>query len=155
MKRLWTTLTAATLLGACYTWPRLGPAHLPDTEYYTDLGPDAIDVSAYPPEQRRAYAVFERVCSRCHTLARAVNSPTRSRTYWRFHLARMSAHSRMHHQGPLPKEELKAVLDFLEHDAQVRKVQNRERFLEQDEELKRRFEPILERQLKELSRRDD
>jgi len=141
---------AAAALGACYTWPHLRTPGLPDTQYYADLGPDSIDVSSYPPEQRANYEVFARACSPCHTLARAVNSPTQSRLYWKFHLARMSLHSRLEHEGPLPKAEVDAVLDFLDYDAQVRKVRDRERFLQQEDELKRRFEPILQRQLKEL-----
>ena len=143
-------LLAAAALAGCYTWPHLRQSGLPDTEYYTDLGPSEIDVSAYPPRYREDYKTFQRVCSQCHTLARAVNSPTRSRAYWRFHLARMSAHSRMRHQGPLDEEDLHAVLDFLEYDAKVRKTTPE--FRRQDEELKRRFDPILERQLEILYR---
>lgn len=140
----------AACAGGCYTWPHLYTAGLPLTEYYTDLGPDSIDVASYPEPQQRNYERFRAVCAECHTLARAVNCPTQSRTYWRFHLARMSAHSRMRHAGPLSKEDREAVLDFLEYDGRVRKVEQRERFLEQDEQLKKRFEPILQKQLYEL-----
>lgn len=120
------------------------PASLPDTLYYADLGPDEIDVAAYPLEQRRAYALFREACAGCHTLARAVNSPVESRLYWRFHLDRMNLHSRFRHRKTLTADEKKSLLDFLEYDARVRKVQDKQRFDEQTEELRRRFEPILE-----------
>ena len=73
-----------------------------------------------------------------------MNSPVESRLYWRFHLDRMSLHQRFRHQAPLSAADKKALLDFLEYDAQVRKVQDKKRFAEQTEELKRRFEPILQ-----------
>ena len=120
------------------------PERLPQTLYYADLGPDAIDVSAYPIQQRYNYGIFQRQCSRCHTLARAVNSPVQSRAYWSFHLVRMSVHSRIKHAGPIPAGEMKAVLDFLEHDARVRKVEDKNRFEELTRTLKRRFDPVLE-----------
>jgi hypothetical protein len=126
------------------------PDKLPDTLYYADLGPDTIDVSSYTAQQQYNYGVFRQECARCHTLARAVNSPTESRLYWRFHLSRMSLHSRFNHMGRIPPAEMKALLDFLEYDAQIRKVQDRKRFDEQTEELKRRFEPILERVISQM-----
>ncbi|MFI5360920.1 MAG: hypothetical protein ACHQ49_03025 [Elusimicrobiota bacterium] len=127
------------------------PEKLPDTLYYADLGPDAIDVAGYPAQQRFNYALFERECSRCHTLARAVNSPVESRLYWRFHLARMSLHSRYRRLGPIKAADSRALLDFLEYDAQVRKVRDKKAFDAQTEELKRRFEPILKKILEQMS----
>ncbi len=128
------------------------PEKLPDTLYYADLGPDTIDVADYPAQQKYNYGLFEAECSRCHTLARAINSPVESRLYWDFHLVRMSLHSRFRHRGPISGAEKKAILDFLEYDAQVRKVQNRRRFEEQTEEMKRRFEPILKKLIDQMRR---
>ncbi len=39
-----------------------------------DDGPDKIDVSRYPPEQQARYPVFRQKCSKCHPVARPVNS---------------------------------------------------------------------------------
>jgi hypothetical protein len=39
-----------------------------------DKGTDKIDVSGYPKEQQEAYAVYAQKCSRCHPLARSINS---------------------------------------------------------------------------------
>ena len=126
------------------------PERLPDTLYYADLGPDEIDVADYPAQQKYDYAFFRLECSRCHTLARAINSPAQSRLYWRFHLARMSLHSRFRHQGPISAAGTKSILDFLEYDDQVRKVRDKRNFDERTEELKRRFQPILKKILEQM-----
>ncbi|MDX6767969.1 MAG: hypothetical protein SF051_00440 [Elusimicrobiota bacterium] len=150
MRRLAFVVAVAAFAGGCFTWPDVSVRGLPQTEYYTDLGPESIDVSAYPESIRAHYPAFVRACGECHTLARSVNTPPQSRTYWRFHLARMSLHSRMRHAGPLSKEDREAVLDFLEYDDRVRKTEKREEFRRLDEELKRKFDPILEKQLLKL-----
>lgn len=140
---------AAAFLTSCYSWQRLGdnPA---DTPYYSDLGPAWIDVSRYPPEQQRNYKTFVAVCGRCHTLARAVNSPTESRLYWRFHLARMNLHSRLTENAPLSRQDVADILDFLDYDSRVRKIQDRKHFEALTENLKKRFDPILRKQLRRL-----
>ena len=115
------------------------------TLYYSDLGPDTIDVADYPTQQQYNYALFSRQCARCHTLARAINSPVQSRAYWRFHLARMSLHSRVNREGSIPPEKLGFILDFLEYDSNIRKVQHKKEFEELTQELKRRFDPTLKK----------
>lgn len=131
--------------------PALPPLEeLPQTLYYADLGPDTIDVSNYPAQQQYNYRYFRLQCARCHTLARAVNSPAQSRAYWHFHLIRMSLHSRLQREGPIPRDQVKALLDFLEYDARVRKIEDRRRFEARTEELKSRFEPTLRRLLEHM-----
>jgi len=39
-----------------------------------DEGPDRIDVSDYPADQRERYEIFAIKCSKCHTLARPINA---------------------------------------------------------------------------------
>ena len=39
-----------------------------------DKGPDKIDVSGYPPEVQKAYKLFTTKCSKCHTIARPINT---------------------------------------------------------------------------------
>jgi len=39
-----------------------------------DEGPDRIDVSDYPADQREHYEVFAIKCSKCHSLARPINA---------------------------------------------------------------------------------
>jgi hypothetical protein len=128
------------------------PERIPQTLYYTDLGPDSIDVSDYPAQQKYNYEIFQRQCGRCHTLARAVSSPIQSRAYWHFHMIRMSLHSRFNREGKIPPAEMKAMLDFLDYDTRVRKVQDKKRFDDRTEELKRRFEPTLKRLLEHMQK---
>ena len=42
--------------------------------YPNDMGPDSIDVSSYPPEHKKTYAMFKFKCAACHTIARPINS---------------------------------------------------------------------------------
>jgi hypothetical protein len=158
MKNLWRAALAGALLGtgACtlFPWsvraPKADESEPPSSEriYFTDLGPDSIDVSSYPEAQRANYESFARTCARCHTLARAVNAPAESRLQWRFHLARMSLHSRLRHEGRIPKEQYQAALDFLDYDGRTRR--STKVFATRTEELRRRFEPVMERYLQEL-----
>jgi hypothetical protein len=39
-----------------------------------DEGPDRVDVSDYPADQRDRYEVFAIKCSKCHSLARPINA---------------------------------------------------------------------------------
>jgi len=57
--------------------------------YDADLGRAWIDVSAYSPEQQGAYALFAQKCSKCHTLARPINSSLTGDD-WLAYVARMS-----------------------------------------------------------------
>jgi hypothetical protein len=40
----------------------------------SDEGPDRIDVSDYPADQRERYEIFAVKCSKCHSLARPINA---------------------------------------------------------------------------------
>lgn len=128
------------------------PEELPATLYYEDLGLDTIDVSDYPAQQKFNYRFFRLQCSRCHTLARAINSPMQSRAYWHYHIIRMSLRSRLKNESPIPSDQVKAILDFIEYDARVRKADDRKRFEAATEDLKRRFDPTLSRMLEHLQK---
>jgi hypothetical protein len=123
---------------------------IPLSLYYMDLGPAEIDVSRYPTQQKRNYAVFKMQCGRCHTLARAVNSPVKRRAYWAFHVARMNHHARRDPGGQISRDDVQAILDFLAFDAQVRKIDDAESFERQTAELQRRFDPVLEELIRRL-----
>lgn len=118
--------------------------------YWADLGPETVDVSSYPPELRRDYETYAAVCSRCHTLARSINAPTASRGYWQMYMLGMRMISAADKDAPISQEQQKAILDFLEYDAQKRKVERSAEFRAQTDELKRRFEPLLRRRMKRL-----
>ena len=114
-----------------------------DTLYYSDLGPDTIDVSAYPTQQKVNYETFHRVCSQCHTLARAINAPVVSGAFWRFYMMSMRARARTARRVELTPEQYEEILDFLTYDAQDRKVGRANQFDALTEELKKRFEALL------------
>jgi hypothetical protein len=131
--------------------PQAPPERRAAALFYSDLGADTVDVSAYPPEIKRDYEIYTKVCSSCHTLARSINSPYVGRAWWEFYLAsmRMRAHF---HGRPLSNEDLGSVLDFLEHDANKRKAGRAAEFEEIKAELKRRFETVLDERMEQLQK---
>ncbi|MBI3565521.1 MAG: hypothetical protein HY079_10030 [Elusimicrobia bacterium] len=122
-----------------------------DALYYSDMGPDTVDVSAYPTQIQRDYQTFARTCARCHTLARAINAPLVGRGWWEFYILGMRMRSRRTGQ-PLGKDETTQILDFLEHDAKVRKVDRARDFDALTEELKSRFDASVSRRMKALQK---
>ena len=61
------------------------PAAAPDAR---DVGPDTIDVSPFPPEVREVYPLFQVKCSKCHSLARPINSSI-SGDEWKAYIKKM------------------------------------------------------------------
>lgn len=117
--------------------------------YDSDLGPDSIDVSAYPMQQRYNYRVYASACSRCHGLARSVNSPLVGRTWWEFYVTSMRARGSLSGR-PISAEERKAVLDFLEYDGRERK--RSKEFEKTRAELKRRYDALMDERMERLQR---
>lgn len=118
--------------------------------YYSDLGPEEVDVSGYPAQRRHEYAVFAEVCSRCHTLARAINWPTANRRFWELYMLSMRARVRVKGQAPVDKRSARAIVDFLEYDARVRKVERRAEFEARTAILKARFDELVARRMSRL-----
>ena len=81
----------------------------------TDLGPASIDVSGYPPEFQSLYPLFARKCSKCHTLARPINS-SKLGDEWLAYVSRMS---RKPGSGISPRD-AERVFEFLAYDSQAR-----------------------------------
>ena len=42
--------------------------------FEADKGPDKIDVKKYPKEMQSNYKIFYKRCSKCHTIARPINT---------------------------------------------------------------------------------
>lgn len=120
--------------------------------FYSDLGPDEIDVSAYPSEQRRNYAVYARACSRCHGLARSINAPFVARGWWEFYMTGMRMRGSVSGR-PFSREEIKSVLDFLDYDARVRKVEHAADFEKSTQELKRRFNAYVDQRMSDMQKK--
>lgn len=105
--------------------------------YYMDLGPGTVDVSGYPERARAGYDVFVSVCGQCHNTARSLHGPEVTRAEWEQHVRRM--HDKTLVYGwwtDFAKDEARKILDFLEHDSKVRKLDDPAGFAARTAELK-------------------
>ena len=99
-----------------------------------DKGPDKIDVSAYPAEQQGAYKVFSTKCSKCHTIARPINTMMK-RDEWERYVKRM-----MHKPNSgISDKQGKQIFEFLVFDQTERKDKNPKNFFRalSDEEIEK------------------
>ena len=83
--------------------------------YPADKGQNYVDVSGYPPKILEYYQLFENKCSRCHTLARPINSAF-SAEEWKKYVQHMM---KKPGSGLTPKT-AGQITEFLIYDAQVR-----------------------------------
>ena len=84
-----------------------------------DKGPDKIDVSAYPAPMQAAYKLFSIKCSKCHTIARPINTMMK-RDEWERYVKRM-----MHKPNSgINDNQGKQIFAFLVHDQTERKDKN-------------------------------
>jgi cytochrome c5 len=99
-----------------------------------DKGPDKIDVGAYPAAQQAAYKVFTSKCSKCHTIARPINTMM-TRDEWERYVKRM-----MHKPNSgISDAQGKEIFDFLVFDQAQRKDKNPKAFFPalSDEEIEK------------------
>ena len=99
-----------------------------------DKGPNKIDVSAYPAPQQAAYKVFSTKCSKCHTIARPMNTMMK-RDEWERYVKRM-----MHKPNSgISDSQGKDIFDFLIFDQAERKDKNPTAFFPalSDEEIEK------------------
>ena len=97
-----------------------------------DKGPDKIDIGAYPAPQQAAYKVFTTKCSKCHTIARPMNTMMK-RDEWERYVKRM-----MHKPNSgISDAQGKMIFDFLVYDQTERKDKNPKAFFPalSDEEI--------------------
>jgi hypothetical protein len=81
-----------------------------------DKGPDKIDVSGYPAPTQAAYKVFSGKCSKCHTIARPINTMMK-RDEWERYVKRM-----MHKPNSgISDNQGKEIFEFLIYDQTNRK----------------------------------
>jgi len=82
-----------------------------------DKGPATIDVSKYPAEMRASYKLFVTRCSKCHTVARAINSEFVLAEEWERYVKRM-----MRKPGSgISAKDGKEIYEFLAFDSKIRK----------------------------------
>ncbi len=86
-----------------------------------DLGPDSIDVSAYPPALQKKYA-FLKQCGQCHSMARPINSQIWQDDAWKRYVKRM-----MSKPGCEIKNG-KDIYEFLRDDSKIRKAGKKKEF---------------------------
>jgi hypothetical protein len=91
--RWWRLLAAALALAGCAT------------------AGDGLDVATLPPDVRPDYAVFARRCSKCHSLARPLNSGITEDAQWVDYVDRMR---RQPGSGISPAD-VPPILRFLHH----------------------------------------
>ena len=99
-----------------------------------DKGPDKIDVGAYPAPQQAAYKVFSTKCSKCHTIARPINTMMK-RDEWERYVKRM-----MHKPNSgISDAQGKQIFEFLVFDETERKDKNPKAFFPflSDEEIEK------------------
>ena len=105
--------------------------------YYMDLGPATVDVSGYPARAQAGYEAFVNVCAQCHTTARALHGPETARAEWERRLHRMHEKTLVYGWWTeFEKSDARKIMDFLEHDAKVRKLGDPAGFAARTAELK-------------------
>ena len=114
-KIVWMTVLGVILLvGIGMIYALRAPRAVPKT-YPADKGPNFIDVTTYPPKMQEAYELFTRKCSRCHTVARPINS-TFTAEKWREYVYKMM---RKPGSGLTPKT-TEEIIQFLIYDSEHR-----------------------------------
>ena len=112
---VWITVLAIILLvGIGMIYALRAPRAVPKT-YPADKGPNFIDVTSYPTKMQEAYKLFTNKCSRCHTVARPINSVFAPEE-WRKYVYKMM---RKPGSGLTPKT-AEEIIRFLIYDAQHR-----------------------------------
>lgn len=103
-----------------------------DPKYATmDKGPASIDVAKYPAELQANYKVFTAKCTKCHTLARPINTSFVLPAEWERYIKRM-----MRKPGSgISSADGKKIFEFLKYDSQTRKKDLYEKKLKEQAEL--------------------
>jgi hypothetical protein len=92
-----------------------------------DKGPAKVDVAKYPKEIQADYKVFLTKCSKCHTVARAINCEFALDDEWERYVKRM-----MNKSGTfISAAEGKQIFDFVTYDSKTRKKDLYERKLKE------------------------
>ena len=109
---VWVTVLGVILLVGIGMIYALRAPRATSKTYPADQGPNFIDVTNYPPKMQEAYELFTRKCSRCHTVARPINS-TLPPSAWREYVYKMM---RKPGSGLTPKT-AEEIIQFLIYDA--------------------------------------
>jgi len=127
------TLSLLAMLGLAGACGLMQAQNTSGVDLPQDKGPDKIDVAAYPPEMQKSYKVFAAKCSKCHTIARPINT-LMTRAEWERYVKRM-----MHKPNSgISDKNGKEIFDFIVYDETERKDKNPKAFFKAltDEEIK-------------------
>lgn len=107
------------VLAAVMVWPAAAAQERPLDPIVVswDKGADKIDVSKYPADMKKRYKTFEELCSKCHTLARAVNCDFVLDDEWERYIKRMMRRGR----GVITPEQGLEIFEFAVYDSKFRK----------------------------------
>lgn len=86
-----------------------------------DKGPEKIDVSKYPPEMKQKYRIFERTCSKCHTLARPINAEFVLEDEWERYIKMMMRRAGREGNVAITPADAMQIWEFLVFDSKTRK----------------------------------
>lgn len=114
--RTWTSVATGFLLVAVAAAYAQAPSSEEELSTF-DEGPQTIDISEYPEEMQKKYEIFAARCSKCHTLARPINSDYALEDEWSRYVKRMM---RKPGSGISPKDG-KQIFEFLTYDSSIRK----------------------------------
>ena len=123
-----------TLMIAGLSMPLFAAAQSGNVTLPQDKGPDKVNVSSYPVEQQKGYKVFTDKCSKCHTIARPINT-SMSAPEWSRYVKRM-----MHKPNSgISDAQGKTIYEFLAYDQETRKDKNPSAFSKalSDEEIEK------------------
>jgi mono/diheme cytochrome c family protein len=123
-----------TITLVCLSAPLFLAAQSSNVTLPQDKGPDKINVSAYPPDQQKGYKVFLDKCSKCHTIARPINT-IMTLPEWSRYVKRM-----MHKPNSgISDSQGKTIYEFLAYDEENRKDKNPSAFSKSlsDEEIEK------------------
>lgn len=91
-----------------------------------DKGPKKIEasiLSTYPAEMQTAYKLFAKKCSKCHTIARPINTNMKLEDWERYTKRMMRKPN-----SNISKEERETIYKFLEYDQINRKDKESDKF---------------------------
>lgn len=119
---------------ACLAAPLMAAAQTSNVSLPQDKGSNSINVSSYPAEQQKGYKVFTDKCSKCHTIARPINTMMTT-AEWERYVKRM-----MHKPNSgINDAQGKTIFEFLSYDQANRKDKNPSAFFKalSDEEIEK------------------
>lgn len=89
-----------------------------------DKGSKKIDVSKYPDKLKKTYNIFKTKCSKCHTIARPINTIMPDSETWKRYVKRMMRKP----DANIDEETAIKLTDFLVYDQEKRKEKDPESF---------------------------